>query len=97
MSPGPWSFHQHHYGLQNVVIDADHRVLASHIRFDNGPMIAASPALLHALTLIAAIDGPAQAIAQTAIEDFSEREGMMLADWDPHRPRPRLRIVGEAS
>ena len=36
-------------------------------------------------------------IAKNALESFVERGGMILADWDPHRSRPKLPIVGEAT
>lgn len=44
----------------------------------------------------APLDEPAREIARSAVESFIEREGMTLADWDPYRRRPRLRIVGVA-
>lgn len=96
MSVGPWSFHQYLYGFSHVICDADGRIIASSVVANDGPLMAAAPTLLHALKRIAAIEGPAQEIAARAIEDFGEREGVVLSDWNPDRPRPRLRIVGEA-
>lgn len=46
MSPGPWKFHQQIYGLPHVIVDANGSKLASHILIDDGPMMAAAPALL---------------------------------------------------
>ncbi|MEP6609984.1 MAG: hypothetical protein ABJA83_15115 [Burkholderiaceae bacterium] len=62
-----------------------------------GPLLAAAPTLLHELARIAAGEEPAREIAQSAVESFIEREGMWLADWDPHRRRPGLRIIGVAT
>ena len=97
MSAGPWSFHQYLYGFSHVICDADGRIIASSVVAAHGPLMAAGPTLLHALRRVAAIEGPGQEIAARAVEDFGEREGFLLSDWDPHRPRPQLRIVGEAS
>jgi hypothetical protein len=94
MSPGPWSFHQYRYGFSHVICDADGRIIASSVNVNAGPLLAAGPALLYALRQIAAVEGPGQDIAARAFEDFGEREGFLLSDWDPYRPRPRLRIVG---
>jgi len=96
MSPGPWRFHQYCYGFSHVICDADGRIIASSVVAGDGPLMAAGPTLLHALKRIAAIEGPAHELAARAVEDFGEREGFVLADWNPYRPRPRLRIVGEA-
>jgi len=97
MSPGPWCFHQYCYGFSHVICDAEGRIIASSVVANDGPLVAAGPALLRALRQIAEIESPAQDIAARAIEDFGEREGFVLAEWDSHRPRPRLRIVGEAT
>jgi len=97
MSPGPWSFHQYLYGFSHVITDVDGRIIASSVNVHTGPLMAAGPTLLHALRQVAAIEGPAQDIAARAVEDFGEREGFVLSDWNPYRPRPRLRIIGEAS
>jgi len=42
-------------------------------------------------------NGPAQDIAARAVEDSVEREGFVLSHWNPHRARPRLRIIGTPS
>jgi hypothetical protein len=96
MTPGPRTFHQYRYGFAHVICDTDGRIIASSVNVQAGPLMAAGPALLLALTRIAGIEGEGREVAQRAIEDFGEREAMILADWDPHRSRPRLRIVGEA-
>ena len=97
MSSGPWCFHQYCYGFSHVICDADGRIIASSVVAGDGPLMAAGPTLLYALRRIAAIEGPAQELAARTVEDFGEREGFVLSDWNPYRPRPRLRIVGEAT
>jgi len=89
-------FHQYMYGFTHVICNAAGSIIAASVNKSVGPLMAAAPTLLHELERIAAGEEPAREIAQSAVESFIEREGMALADWDPHRGRPRLRIVGEA-
>lgn len=35
-SPGPWVFHTHVYGLPNVLLDRDGRVISCHLPTGNG-------------------------------------------------------------
>ena len=85
--PGPWSFHDHIYGLSNVVLDAESRHIASNVPRDCGPLLAAGPQLLERIARIerlVSIGSPAHTIAQGTLVEF--------AYW-----RPKLRIVGTAS
>ena len=44
-SPGPCAFETHRYGLANVLLDRDGRVLGTHLRHGNGPLMAEAPAM----------------------------------------------------
>jgi hypothetical protein len=44
-SPAPWAFDTHRYGLANVLLDRDGRVLGTHLRYGNGPLMAEAPAM----------------------------------------------------
>ena len=44
-SPGPWAFHTHVYGLANVLLDRDGRVISCHLPTGNGALIAEAPAM----------------------------------------------------
>ena len=44
-SPGPWAFHTHVYGLANVLLDRDGRVIGCHLPKGNGALIAKAPAM----------------------------------------------------
>ena len=65
-----------------------------------GRLLAAGPQLLMALERVANVDRTwarrAHGIALNAVESFREREAMVLVDWNPSTPAPRLRIVGVA-
>ena len=98
--PGPWQFHRHRYGFANVVTDRDGRYIVSSVPAECGPLLAAGPQLLETLDRIAAATEPgtpAHELAVGAVESFREREGMILADWRPYQPAPRLRVVGVAT
>jgi hypothetical protein len=82
--PGPWSFHDHIYGLSNVVLDAECRHIASNVPRDCGPLLAAGPELLERMwriSRVAPIGSAAHVIARRTLRDFDYR-------------RPTLRIVG---
>ena len=100
-NPGPWRFYVRRYGLAHVIADANGSPMASSVPIGSGPLLAAGPELLTALARIAALvpaGSPAHNVAVDALEQFAEREGMMLADWHPvTAPRPRLRIAGVAT
>ena len=76
--------------------------MASEVRPQCGPMLAAGPALLTALWRVARMTRPdslAHEIAVKAIEEYLEREGMQLDDvapWEMPR-RQKLRVVGVAT
>lgn len=53
-SPPPWRFLRSCYGVGNVIIDADKRILASHVPVDDGPTMAAAPTLSAVLRRVAA-------------------------------------------
>ena len=97
MSPGPWTFYQYRYGFSHVICDADGRIIASSIMKGDGPVMASAPMLLHALARIASGEGPAPELATRALEECGEREAIILADWNPARRPPKLRIVGTAT
>src|ERR1700680_3516365 len=44
-SPGPWAFHTHVYGLANVLLDRDGRVISCHLPEASGALIAQAPAM----------------------------------------------------
>ena len=44
-SPSPCAFETHRYGLANVLLDRDGRVLGTHLRYGNGALIAEAPAM----------------------------------------------------
>ena len=100
-NPGPWQFHVRRYGLVHVVVDANGSPMASSVPIGSGPLLAAGPELLTALQRVAELapaGSPAHTVAVDALEQFAEREGMTLADWQPlTAPRPRLRIAGVAT
>jgi len=59
--------------------------------------MAAAPSFLQALAKIAdlATVGPdARAIAEMAVEQFTEREDAAPADWRTQKPAPRLGVIG---
>lgn len=83
--PGPWTFHDAIYGLQNVVLDADGRRICNHVSRDIGPVIAAAPGLLEALWRISRLvpsGSQAHAIAMAELNRVGYK-------------RPRLRVIGE--
>ena len=100
-NPGPWKFHVRRYGLGHVVMDADGSMLASSVPIGAGPLLAAGPELLAALQRVAElvpVGSPAHNVAVDALEQFAEREGMTLGDWQPITTAPlRLHIAGVAT
>jgi len=77
-------------------------VMASSVPIGAGPLLAAGPELLAALQRVAElvpVGSPAHNVAGDALEQFAEREGITLADWQPvtHSEPPRLRIAGVAT
>jgi hypothetical protein len=82
---GPWSFHDHIYGLSNVVLDAECREIASSVPRDCGPLLAAGrelPERIWAISRVAPIGSLAHTIATSTLREFNYR-------------RTTLRIVGE--
>src|SRR5579862_921259 len=93
--PGPWQFQSHRYGFANVITDRDGRYIVSSVSAECGSLLAAGPQLLETLDRIAAateLGSPAHELAVGAVESFREREGMILADWQPYQLAPRLRL-----
>ncbi len=57
-------------------------------------------AALQSVAELAPVGSPAHNVAVDTLEQFTEREGITLADWQPDtapRSRPTLRIVGFAT
>jgi len=103
-NPGPWRFYVRRYGLRHVVTDANGSMMASSVPIGAGPLLAAGPELLAALQRVAElvpVGSPAHNVAVNALEQFAEREGMTLADWQPVTTHPhplrQLRIAGVAT
>ena len=76
--------------------------MASSVPIGSGPLLAAGPELPAALQHVAELapaGSPAHNVAVDALEQFAEREGITLADWQPvtHSEPPRLRIAGVAT
>ena len=78
-SPSPCAFETHRYGLANVLLDRDGRVLGTHLRYGNGALIAEAPAMADLLCdLLAGV--PADQLRQRAasimrqIERYRVRE-----------------------
>lgn len=102
-NPGPWRFYVRRYGLVHVIADANGEPMALSVPIGSGPLLAAGPEFLAALqrvAKVAPVGSPAHTVAVDALEQFVERVGMMLADWQPVTApsvRPRLRIAGVAT
>ncbi|MEJ7669496.1 MAG: hypothetical protein WKH97_12320 [Casimicrobiaceae bacterium] len=102
-NPGPWRFYVRRYGLVHVIADANGSPMASSVPIGSDPLLAAGPELLSALQRVAELapaGSPAHTVAVDALEQFVEREGMTLADWQPVTApavRPQLRIAGVAT
>ncbi len=102
-NPGPWRFYVRRYGLVHVIADANGEPMAASVPIGSGPLLAAGPELLAALQHVAELapaGSPAHNVAVDALEQFAEREGMTLADWQPVTApavRPQLRIAGVAT
>ena len=102
-NPGPWRFYVRRYGLVHVIAGANGSPMASRVPIGSGPLLAAGPELLAALQRVAKLvplGSPAHTVAVDAVEQFAEREGMTLADWQPVTApavRPQLRIAGVAT
>ena len=48
-SPAPWVFEKHVYGLAHCLLDRDGRVIGSHLRLPNGPLMAEAPVMAELL------------------------------------------------
>lgn len=65
-SAAPWRFHVGIYALNHVVLDADGRVVCSHVRASDGRLMAAAPTMLAVLQRIAEIEGEDTRIGRLA-------------------------------
>lgn len=45
LSPAPWVFAEHIYGLPHCLVDRDGRVIGSHFPVANGPLLEQAPAM----------------------------------------------------
>lgn len=77
-SPGPWAFETHRYGLANVLLDRDGRVLGTHLRFGNGPLMAEAPAMADLLCDL---------LAGVPIEQLRPRAAYIMRQVERHRER----------
>jgi hypothetical protein len=77
-SPGPWTFHTHAYGLNNVLLDRLGHHLCSHLRYGDGPLMAAAPAMVDLLNDI--LDG-------ADLDHVRCRAACILGEIASHRPR----------
>jgi hypothetical protein len=78
-SPDPWAFHTHVYGLANVLLDRDGRVISCHLPEGNGALIAKAPAMADLLCdLLAGLPAeqlrPRAAAIMRQIERWQMRE-----------------------
>ena len=78
-SPGPWAFHTHVYGLANVLLDRDGRVISCHLPTGNGALIAKAPAMADLLCdLLAGVP---------AAEQLRPRAASIMRQIERHRVR----------
>lgn len=94
--PGPWTFHEAIYGLQNVVLDAAGRRICNRISRDIGPLIAAAPDLALALWRITGISPTRSAVYDIAAAELRKAGHTTRAVEVPLRGVGRLAPV-EAS
>ena len=78
-SAGPWAFHTHVYGLPNVLLDRDGRVISCHPPEASGALIAQAPAMVDLLCdLLAGVPAeqlrPRAAIIMRQNERYRARE-----------------------
>ena len=77
-SPGPWAFHEYRHGLNNVLIDRLGHHLCSHLRYGDGPLMAAAPSMVDLLNDI--LDG-------ADLDHVRCRAALILREIQSHRPR----------
>jgi hypothetical protein len=53
MSPGPWKFHKSIDGVAHAIVDDSGRIIGSNVQIDDGPLMAAAPAMLSILMSLA--------------------------------------------
>lgn len=77
-SPGPWVFHTHVYGLANVLLDRDGRVISCHLPKDNGALISKAPAMEdHFCDLLAGVP----------VDQLRPRAAAIMRQIEGHRVR----------
>jgi hypothetical protein len=77
-SPAPWAFETCRYGLANVLLDRDGRVLGTHLRYGNGPLMAAAPAMADLLC---------ELLAGAPVEQLLPRAALILRQIERHGVR----------
>jgi hypothetical protein len=77
-SPGPWAFHTHVYGLANVLLDRDGRVISCHLPRGNGALIAKAPAMADLLCDL---------LAGVPAEQLRPRAASIMRQIERHRGR----------
>jgi hypothetical protein len=77
-SPGPWAFETLRYGLSNVLLDRDGRVLGTHLRYGNGSLMAEAPAMADLLSDL---------LTGVPAEQLRPRAATILRQIERHRLR----------
>jgi hypothetical protein len=77
-SSGPWACHTHVYGLANVLLDRDGRVISCHLPEASGALIAQAPAMADLLCDL---------LAGVPAEQLRPRAAQLLERIDTGRDR----------
>jgi hypothetical protein len=77
-SPGRWAFETHRYGLANVLLDRDGRVIGCNLPIGNGPLLEQAPAMAQILR---------EFVAGVPAEQLRTRAAQVLDRIDTGRDR----------
>lgn len=78
VSPGPWTFAEHMYGIGNCLIDRDGRVIGCNLPIGNGPLLEQAPAMEQILR---------ELVAGATSEHLRRRAAQVLERIDTGRDR----------